>query len=180
MIKFKKKLNINNFTFSVPLLFIMHCIRIASLLRLILLLRRLFPIHHARWNLWASSCAGMKSKNVWQSRECTAINASRLYTTRYIGSWFSVPELRGASCTTYRWRRKTNGSRASRWLHPKSVRDLARSTGLGTRLTFPIGKGRWVALRRERHTHVQGLILGIRLSLARIVRLLLIWLLFVI
>jgi len=71
-----------------------------------------------------------------------------VYTIRYIGSWFSVPESRGASCTTYRWRRKTNGLRASRWLHPKSVRDLARPTGLRTRLTFSVGKGRWVALRR--------------------------------
>lgn len=77
-----------------------------------------------------------------------------VYTIRYIGSWFSVPKSRDASCTTYRWRRKTNGLRASRWLRPKSVRDLARPTRLRTRLTFSVEKGRWVALRREERTHV--------------------------
>lgn len=84
----------------------------------------------------------VKSGNAWQSRERAAINASRYIRLDISAHDFSVPESRDASCATYRWRRETNGLRASRRLHPKSVRDLARSTGLGTRLTFPIEKGR--------------------------------------
>jgi len=33
--------------------------------------------YYARWNLWASGHTRVKSENAWQSRERTAINASR-------------------------------------------------------------------------------------------------------
>lgn len=121
---------------------------------------------------------GVKSENAWQSRECAAINASRYMYVSIYRLMIFVPESRDAPCTTYRWRRETNGSRASRRLHPKSVRDLARPAWLGTRLTF-LYRGRTFArrgTRRSRTNHPPS----IQPSPAGIVRQFLIRLVFVI